>query len=174
MGKLRLPVDLNDLVGALTSDDHMIETYRYLDRETGKVVVLQGEDMPDDDLNGDAGEELGEKDDEFRKQAKLVEAHPERFIHIEPIESHESVRIMEDFLDEVKVEMIRKRLRRALVGHKPFRAFKFVLEEYPDLRQRWFDFEAERHLAAAREWLAGNDIETTWQPREKKPRSGSA
>jgi hypothetical protein len=160
----RLPVDLDDLVEALTWNDYMMEMYRYLDRETGKVITI----LQDDDLEDDDGEE-GDGD-ESRKQARLVEEHPERFIEIEPIESHEAFRIMEDFVDEVKVEVVRRRLIRALTGRrKPFRAFKNALEEFPEARQQWFDFEAERHLAMAREWLAGEGIETTWQsPKRKK------
>jgi len=169
MGKTKLPVNLDDLVDALTWGDYLMETYRYLDRETGKVIMISEDELTEEDLDGDADGELDEEDDEFRKQAKLVEEHPERFIAIEPIESHESFRTMEDFVDEVKSELVRKRLMRALTGRrKPFRAFKNVLEEFPDVRQQWFDFEAERQLAAAREWLAGEDIETTWKPPERK------
>jgi len=167
-----LPVNLDELVEAMTWSDFMLETYRYLDRETGDVLTIEADEFGEDGLDEDEedGEgDLSEDEKEAKAQMKLIDENPERFIAVDRIESHESFRIMEDFVDEVKSETVRRRLMRALTGRrKPFRAFKSALEEFPEVRQQWFAYQEEREFAMARDWLAANGIETTWTcPRKK-------
>lgn len=63
-----------------------------------------------------------------------------KFIRIEPPESFESFKFMEQFArHEVQDKVIQDRLINALLKWKPFRTFKNIVES-SDCRQQWFDF----------------------------------
>ena len=63
-------------------------------------------------------------------------------------------RDMEDFRATVRDQRLQELLDVAIQGRGAFRRFKDVLERHPVERQRWFDFQAARLEARAREWLA--------------------
>jgi hypothetical protein len=68
-------------------------------------------------------------------------------ITVEPLESHESFKIMERFVGEVP-ERMRNKLAEVLNRHSPFANFKAVVEN-SEYRQQWFDFkkkEFEQHV----------------------------
>ena len=62
------------------------------------------------------------------------------YIEIEPMESNESFRGMEYFIDEVQDNRLKEKLLNALSRKKPFANFKFLVEN-SDYRQKWFDFK---------------------------------
>lgn len=69
---------------------------------------------------------------------------------IEAMESRESFRVMEDFAEQLKNSTIKNELMNALEKRKPFREFKFVIDNAGDLRALWFDFKNQRNI----EWVA--------------------
>jgi hypothetical protein len=85
-----------------------------------------------------------------------------RYLWIEPIEAHESFRIMEDFVASVADVKAAARLGDALSRPKPFRRFKDALLDYPALRQAWFAFEGAAHASLAQAWCEANGIEAEW------------
>jgi hypothetical protein len=137
-----LRIIASDLLLALS--DRSYETTYYLDRETGAVIPTFGDLF-----------EPG--DPEFIDEEPLMD--DTRYIAIEPLASHEAFGWMEQFAADVEDGELQRLLRRALVRHRPFRGFKDVLAEYPAERQAWFQFEEERQLQAARDWLASEGVE---------------
>ena len=112
-----------------------------LDTETGSVLPLtEGEElpMPIDDI---AGDDTG------------------RFLGIEPEDSWEGYRDMEDFIATVADSRLRELLGVAIAGKGAFRRFKDVLSSAADERERWFRFRDGRLDGRIRAWLAQNDIE---------------
>lgn len=65
-------------------------------------------------------------------------------ITIEPMESHESFKIMENFIDEVRDTNFQEKLINALNRRKPFANFKYLVEN-SDYRQELFDFRQTRY-----------------------------
>lgn len=63
---------------------------------------------------------------------------------IEPMESHDSFKIMECFVDEVKDINFQEKLINALNRNKPFANFKYLVEN-SDYRQQWFDFRQAKY-----------------------------
>ncbi|WP_297090987.1 UPF0158 family protein [uncultured Draconibacterium sp.] len=63
---------------------------------------------------------------------------------IEPMESHDSFKIMENFVDEIKDTNIQEKLINALNRKKPFANFKYLVED-SDYRQHWFDFRQAQY-----------------------------
>ena len=64
-------------------------------------------------------------------------------ITIDPMESHDSFQIMENFVDEVTEASLQKQLITALNKPKPFANFKFLIEN-SEYRQYWFDFRLKQ------------------------------
>ena len=64
---------------------------------------------------------------------------------IEAMESRESFDVMVDFTENVSDKYLRNQLIEALNSKKPFRAFKFTIDNSPE-RQNWFAFKDKRYI----------------------------
>ncbi|RIJ50418.1 hypothetical protein D1614_00300 [Maribellus luteus] len=104
--------------------------------------TLEFEDIPKDlaydpeefeMMTGETFESAGLKHDEWNN-----------CITIEPMESHDSFKIMEYFIDEVRDTNFQEKLINALNRRKPFANFKYLVEN-SDYRQKWFDFKQARY-----------------------------
>lgn len=137
-----LKINLNDFTQALATRFDMEEGGYFLDTETGDIL-LKTEGLDD----GDVPEDL--------------EDNP-RYLLIDPLESHESFQIMEDFVDSLGDIKDADRLRDALNRRKPFRQFKDTLHEHTDLSDEWYAFEQKELARLAGEWCEGNGIEAEW------------
>lgn len=137
---LKLKINRDDLIQALTFRFEITDGTWYLDKETGDVLLQAegAEDLPED-----------------------LEENP-RYLPIDPIESRVGYRIMEDFVATVADARMAGRLQGALEGPKPFRRFKDALLQAETLREAWFEFENSAHQEIARQWCAENDIEPEW------------
>jgi hypothetical protein len=114
----------------------------FLDTETGEILS-RCEDWEDYD-------ELSERIDA---------GVGERYRCIEPLEPHESFRIMKDFAGSLPESELKARLCDALSRNKPFRRFKDVVHSDLALRQQWFHFRDDAYEQYARDWLEANGIE---------------
>lgn len=144
----KLKIKRDELIDALTFRFDMTDSAFYLDTETGHIL-LRSEDA--EDVAGDIEDQVPEDIDD-----------DPRYLRIEPIESDESFRIMEDFVETVQDAQAAARLNRALGGRKPFRRFKDVLLDFPHLREAWFEFERVAQARLAEAWCEENDIEVEW------------
>lgn len=95
-----------------------------------------------DELKGHAGfdEELWE--DSINK----VEENYLEYIPFEGMESHESFRIIEDFVSMIADEKVRQRFEDAIGYRKPFQNFKQLLLGYPVLREQWFAYKDQCYI----------------------------
>src|SRR5687768_3126102 len=75
-------------------------------------------------------------------RAVLEDKQGDRFAEIPQIESGDSFRVMRNFVGQLADGPGRRQLESAIAAPKPFRRFKDALFDYPDLRERWFAFEA--------------------------------
>jgi len=138
----KLKIDFEELLLALEGcPGEEIETY--LDTETGEILLLH------DDL--DEVEEIRE-----RIEADLSE----RYRLIEPMDSRESFRIMEDFAVSLPESEIKSRLFDVLARGKPFRHFKDTVHSDLSLRDQWFAFRHDALAQYARDWLESIGIQS--------------
>ncbi len=143
-------VDLEELRFAM--EDASFEHRYFLDTETGEVILVS---------------ELFD-DDEAREQLKRIdEAEPGRYLQVPRADPHEGYGDMQDFIATVRDERLQELLEVAIQGRGAFRRFKEVLARHPAEQQRWFDFQAARSEARAREWLAEEGCEAG-SPRTRK------
>ena len=148
-----------------------VEMVYYLDQETGEDILIMDEwrSQLENVVEEYGDEETGEIDWEtilpqlgipdWQKDtlilADQVDAgFGERYIGIIPTETYESCNDMEEFIDMVSNDRLANRLSYAIRGTGAFRRFKDILLDYPNERQRWFDFKSERMKERAIEWLA--------------------
>ena len=134
-------VGVESLLMAL--EDHDPGHSYFLELSTGEVLMI----MDDMDLE----EELYEK----------MEVNPEDYAEIEPIPSHEAFQIMANYVETLKDDRVAKSLSKALSHRHPFRSFKDVLLDHPEIREKWFQYHDARLMQLAQEWLEENGIEAS-------------
>ena len=102
-----------------------------------------------DELKGQAGfdKELWEE------TMNKVDENYADYIRFEAMDSHESFRSMEDFVDDIADGRIKQRFEDAISYKKPFQNFKQLLHDYPDLREQWFAFKNQRYIDYVKEQL---------------------
>ncbi len=124
-------------------EDSSYEHEYYLDLETGKILLIS--DYMDD-------EEIGKLKDQIDEDSDRYERIPEA-------ESHQGYEDMVDFIATVKDERLAELLEVAINGKGAFRRFKDALLNYPEERERWFQFRDDSVQEKALEWLS--DIEVS-------------
>ena len=80
-----------------------------------------------------------------------------QLLRIEPLESWEGFRIMEDFVDTVNNRNDQNKLWSALRQRHPFSAFKNMLH-YTNQREAWFAYKNERMKTIVERWMKENGV----------------
>ena len=122
----------------------------YLNPDTLELEEIYKEFLVDpeeyESMTGESYESLGLKHDEW-----------DNCFTFEPLDSHDSFRIMEGFTEKMEDQKFQNQLINALNRRKPFANFKFLIDN-SDYRQDWFDFKNQ--------WLR----EYVWEQLERELR----
>jgi hypothetical protein len=78
-----------------------------------------------------------------------LEENFHKYCEIENLSSHDSFRIMEDFIETVHDKRFQKSLISSLNRNNPFRNFKNLIENSNTYRLKWFAFRDQRYF----EWV---------------------
>ena len=76
----------------------------------------------------------------FSESLDKVEKHKADFIKLETLESFESFKIMELFVEQLSDQNLKSELENILENKKPFQNFKHKVD-HSDFRQNWFEFK---------------------------------
>ena len=76
----------------------------------------------------------------FQVDLEQIEKHQADFIKFEALESFESFKIMELFVEQLSDKNFQLELKNVLTNRKPFQNFKSKIE-YSNFKQNWFDFK---------------------------------
>jgi ribosomal protein L11 methylase PrmA len=79
----------------------------------------------------------------FSDSLEKVKNHKADFIKIETLESFESFKIMELFVEQLPDENLKSDLENVLANKKPFHNFKHKIN-HSNFRQNWFDFKQSK------------------------------
>ena len=93
----------------------------------------------------------------FIEEAECYPENGHRLLRIEQLESWESFRIMEDFVDMVPEEADQDKLWSALRQRHPFSAFREMLH-YTGLREKWFAYHDEQMQCIVERWMEDEGI----------------
>jgi hypothetical protein len=139
--KKTLKIGLDELYDAMENSSYEVEYY--LDLETGEILFVSE----------------GMDDVETGKLKNQIEEELDRYELIPKAESFEGYRDMQAFIATVEDDHLSELLEVAINGKGAFRRFKDVLLNYPEERERWFQFKDDRMKERALEWL--DDIDVT-------------
>jgi len=76
----------------------------------------------------------------FSDSLEKVEKHKTDFIKFETLESFESFKIMELFVEQLSDQNLKSELENILANKKPFQNFKHKID-HSEFRQSWFEFK---------------------------------
>jgi len=83
-------------------------------------------------------------EDEFKEafQADLIRVEKQKadLIKFEVLESFESFKIMERFVEQLPDQKLQSELKNVLANKKPFQNFKYLMD-HSDFRKDWFEFK---------------------------------
>ncbi|RYY41262.1 MAG: hypothetical protein EOO08_02995 [Chitinophagaceae bacterium] len=115
----------------------------FLHRETGDVVTIRDIDL------------FMDEEDSWGDDRKKVEADPERYLEFEPMESRDSYRMMQNFINQLDDAGLADRLANAIEKKRPFAHFNAEIDASGPYREHWFKFRDEQYLQWTREqWEA--------------------
>jgi hypothetical protein len=141
MAKLTIRAD--ELVATFESQSW--EMRHFLDRQTGEVLIVFTDEINEEEEEG-------------------PEAHPDRYLLIEPVDSRDIFEIMSDFVETLPESRVQRELAWALGRKRPFRRFKDVLLNHPSVREDWFRFHQQAFIKVIKDWLEHHGVEAEVVP----------
>lgn len=97
--------------------------------------------------------------DSFEEDLQQLDNDFENYIEIEQPQSSDSFDIMLNFTEQLENDKLKNQLINALNKKKPFREFKFVIDNAGIYRQQWFDFKK----AQLQQWVRNKFENITYE-----------
>ena len=137
-----LPIDLDELSGALTHHDLSTGSCWWFDLRTGELIFVS-DGVDEADLPADLDDD-------------------QRWLRVDAIRSSQSWQVRADFAEQLGDAPLARQLADALDQRKPFRRFKDALAEHAQQREAWFAFERIALERIARAWCEERGIAPQW------------
>lgn len=100
-----------------------------------------------------------DSDSEYWDDAKdEIENNFGSYVEVEKMDTHESFRLMENFIDTVTDLQQKKKFEEALRRPRPFGNFKFEINNAGPYRQKWFDFKKQQLIAWVKKQLIASEV----------------
>lgn len=138
-----MKLSMKDIEGI--SDELSSGLLVYINLENNKIIALPTED------------DMDYYDDNPWQDALDEVASWGNTLMIEPLESSQCFRFMEEFLSQVENDDIRNSLQYALCHRKPFAHFQDLIYKF-GLKESWFPFKDKRYM---QEVIKGLPVELT-------------
>ncbi len=104
----------------------------YMHTTTGQLLFVPDEDsLPDIEL------------DSWEEELEQIENNGDNYYEFDKWTSNELFEMMSEFAGQLTDHHLQSRLLDALRRNKPFREFKFVIDNSGIFRQQWFDFKSK-------------------------------
>jgi hypothetical protein len=142
---LVIPEQYKELVAEI-ADEIQCGFICKVNKRTGTIISLTREDSYGYNYYTDVGAEDGEENHSNATSSY----NQDDIITIYPLKSHESFRVMENFVLSLNECQLKHQLSLALQWHKPFANFNGIIHNLPE-RDEWFAFRKhalEQHVAA--------------------------
>ncbi len=114
----------------------------YYNLKTGEI-----KSVPDFDSRPYAEEEAWEDD------LEIIDDNRKDYFKFTGFESRENFRIMVDFAESIEDKKIQAKLFDALDKPKPFKNFKFQIDNSGEYRSKWFEYKAMRQIQNIKEQI---------------------
>ena len=93
--------------------------------------------------------EGGFDDENWEEETKELDENESDYFEFENVNSHDSFSIMVDFAESVADVSLQDKLMKTLNRSRPFRNFKWEIDNSGAYRQKWFSFKTKRYI----EWV---------------------
>ena len=89
----------------------------------------------------------------WEEEIEELDRNWDDYFEFEALTSRESFLIMADFVDMVDDQILQNKLVNALNRPKPFRNFKYHIDDSGAYRQKWFDYKEMRYIEAVKQQI---------------------
>jgi len=160
-------VKLVDIVEALDTD--LGESGFYLDATKAETILIEDRvvefieehlELLANPNSSDATIKVFMKNDAIDwdiDEIRILAAIYDSLLYVEPLDSHEQYKLMEEYIDSEEDEKVRNLLYVAIEGRGAFRRFKDSLNSIGQL-QEWYAFHENAINHKAIEWCEDRDI----------------
>jgi hypothetical protein len=100
---------------------------------------------------------IGADEELWEEESKEINDNWADYFEFKGFESHDSFRLMADFSESVDDTKLQDKLISALNKPKPFRNFKWQIDNSGEFRQQWFDFKKKRYIYWVKEQIVLNE-----------------
>ncbi|MDR3695302.1 UPF0158 family protein [Mucilaginibacter sp.] len=101
--------------------------------------------------------EFSDFEDEWAEETGKIEAARGDYFEFEKMNSHEAFRVMESFVDGINHIPTHHKFIDALSRKNPFANFNHLISYYPDLRQEWFAYKNQSHIAFVKDQVEAHN-----------------
>lgn len=101
---------------------------------------------------------IGADEEPWEEDIKEIEENYEDYIAFDRMNTNQSFELMADFADSLDNENIRIKLENALNKSKPFRNFKWVIDNSGEYRNQWFEFKKNRYIEFVKEQIEAYNL----------------
>ncbi len=91
-----------------------------------------------------SGDWIGQDTEPWQETLDKLDENWGDYFEFEKMTSNESFEIMTDFAGSVDNQQLQDRLFKALNKSKPFRNFKWEIDNSGEYRQKWFDYKNQK------------------------------
>ena len=100
---------------------------------------------------------IGADEEPWEEESKEIDENWDDYFEFTGFETHESFRIMADFAERIDDPKLQDQLINALNRPKPFRNFKWQIDNSGEYRQQWFDYKKMRYVQWVKEQIDLNE-----------------
>lgn len=116
----------------------------FIHKHSGEIIFVPNE------MDMDCAEPEG-----WESEFNLLENNRYDYLEIDTMNSTQSFQVMEEFAEQLtENRILRVELLDALNRKKPFRAFKYVIDNAGKYREQWFDFRLEKTMYFVKKQIA--------------------
>lgn len=119
----------------------------YLDTKKGELIYYN---------------DLIDEPEDFKEKWDEYEENP-RYIGLPTRDAHDDYFIMESFVYTLPNTQLAEQFHSALAQEKPFRKFRHLLQEHPDLQKKWYQYQYNSLKNETINWLYEHNIELSGQ-----------
>lgn len=83
-----------------------------------------------------------------------IEENPDKFLQFQKMNADQGFQILEEFVETIDDEKLKRKLETGLRQQDPFENFKIILENNNTYKQKWIEFKHARYVAYVKEQLA--------------------
>ncbi|HOY30580.1 MAG TPA: UPF0158 family protein [Bacteroidales bacterium] len=96
---------------------------------------------------------IGADEEPWEEEAHEIDDNWDDYSEFKGFETHETFQIMADFAEHVEDEKIQNNLINALNRPKPFRNFKWQIDNSGAYREQWFEYKKMRYIRLVKEQI---------------------